>query len=363
MTHSPITRTINSPTFFYSRTRWPWLQLVLMVILLAFAVALPYLGADQYVVSLAMTILIAAMLAASVNFLVGDGGMASLGHGAIAAASSYGAGWASRQGLEPEMQIVVALGVTLVVSFVYGALSMRTSGIFFLMVTLALGMVIFGLAYRWSGVTGGENGITGIRRPDVLGPYWIYYFFLVGMFVLVTVALWVISRSPFGASLRGIRDSETRMRSLGYNVPAYKLGAFMMSGFVAGLAGLLAVWHTHFVSPSSAGVHRSVLLIVMVILGGVGTTFGPLMGAAVVVLIENVVSNSVERWPTLLGLVFILVILFARKGIMGGVITLLGRFGSGPPSAGPPGSTGGPPADPLASSDAPLAGVSTSKIT
>ncbi|MER7796260.1 branched-chain amino acid ABC transporter permease [Microbacterium sp. NPDC096154] len=356
MTLSPVTKTINSPTFFYSRSRWPLLQLGIMAALLVVAIALPYLGTDQYVISLAMTILIGAMLAASVNFLVGDGGMASLGHGAIAAASSYGAAWASRQGMEPAGQIAIALMVTIAVSFVYGVLSMRTSGIFFLMVTLALGMVIFGLAYRWSGVTGGENGITGIQRPDALGPYWIYYYFLVGVFVLVTGALWVISRSPFGASLRGIRDSETRMRSLGYNVAAYKLGAFMMSGFVAGLAGLLAVWHTHFISPSAAGVHRSVLLIVMVILGGVGTTFGPLVGAAIVVLIENVVSNSVERWPTLLGLVFILVILFARKGIMGGVIALLARRRATSVSAGPPD-------DPLATSDAPLAGEPTEKVT
>jgi len=326
MSISPTTRTINSPTFFYSRSRWPLLQLGIMAVLLVVALALPYLGADQYVVSLAMTVLVAAILAASVNFLVGDGGMASLGHGAIAAASSYGAGWASRNGLEPGMQVVVALGITIVVSFVYGILSMRASGIFFLMITVALGMVVYGLAYRLSSVTGGENGITGITRPEAIEPYWVYYYVIVAAFVLVTLALWVISRSPFGASLRGIRDSETRMRSLGYNVTAYRLAAIMMSGFVAGLAGLLSVWHTHFISPSAAGVHRSVLLIVMVILGGVGTTFGPLVGAAIVVLIENVVSGVVDRWPTLLGLVFILVIMFARKGIMGGVISLIARW-------------------------------------
>jgi branched-chain amino acid transport system permease protein len=305
---------------------------VVIVALIAFAIALPYLGTTSYVISLVSTILIGGILASSLNFLVGDGGMASLGHGAIAAASAYGAAWASKQGFDTGMQVFIALGVTLLVSFMYGALSMRTSGIYFLMVTLALGMVVYGLAFRLSTVTGGENGITGVKRPEFLGEYWAFYYFLVGAFIFTTVLLWVVSRSPFGASLRGIRDSETRMRSLGYSVPAYRLGAFMISGTVAGFAGLLSVWLTHFVSPSSAGVHRSVLLIVMVILGGVGTVFGPIIGAGVVVLVENVLSNSVERWPTVLGLIFILVILFARAGIVGSAGKLIMRIKRRAPS-------------------------------
>jgi branched-chain amino acid transport system permease protein len=315
-------RTIGAPRSTRSRL----IGLISLGALLAFALALPYLGTSAYGISLVSTVLIAAILASSVNFLVGDGGMASLGHAGIAAASAYGAAWASRQGMDVGAQVLFALVLTLVVSFAYGVLSMRTSGIYFLMVTLAVGMVIFGLAYRLSSVTGGENGITGIQRPAFIGEYWTFYYFLVGMFILTTLLLWVVGRSPFGASLRGLRDSETRMRSLGYTVAAYKLGAFMISGFVAGLAGLLSVWHTHFISPSAAGVHRSVLLIVIVILGGVGTTFGPLVGAAVVVLVENVLSTAVERWPTLLGLIFILVILFARAGIVGSIEKLIRRM-------------------------------------
>ena len=312
-------------------------------VLIAVAFALPYIGAGSYIISLVSTILIAGILASSLNFLVGDAGMASLGHGAIAAGAAYGAAWASKSGFDTGTQVLIALGVTLVVSFMYGVLSMRTSGIYFLMVTLALGMVVYGLAFRLSSVTGGENGITGIRRPEFIGEYWTFYYFLLGAFIFTTVLLWVVSRSPFGASLRGIRDSETRMRSLGYSVPAYRLGAFMISGTIAGFAGLLSVWLTHFVSPSSAGIHRSILLIVMVILGGVGTVLGPLVGAAVVVLVENVVSNEVERWPTVLGLIFILVILFARAGIVGSIGKLIGRLGRGSPGKPEP---PGPPAAP-----------------
>jgi len=301
------------------------LNVVGFVALFALLFAFPFLGTSAYQVSLASTVLVAAILAATVNFLAGDGGMASLGHGAIAAAASYGAGWASMQGHSMGTQIALALGVGVLVSLVYGLLSMRTSGIYFLMVTLATGMVIYGLAYRLSSVTRGENGITGIESPAALREPWQYYLFVVASLLVVMLALLVVSRSPFGASLRGIRDSESRMRSLGYYVPAIKLVAFLISGSIAGYAGLLSVWHTHFVSPSSAEVHRSVLLFVMVILGGVGTTLGPLVGATIVVLVENVVSNNVERWPTLLGAIFILAILFARSGLVGGAAKVLAR--------------------------------------
>lgn len=302
------------------------INLVLLAVVLAIGIALPYLGASSFAVSLTSTILIAATLASSVNFLAGQGGMVSLGHAGIAAASAYGAGWATRQGMDPGMQVVLALGITLLVSLIYGLLSMRTSGIYFLMVTLAVGMLIYGLAFRLSSVTGGENGISGIQRPEWMSSYWVFYYVVLAVFVALTAALWVVGNSPFGASLRGVRDSESRMRSLGYSVASYKLGAFMISGTVAGLAGLLSVWHTHFVSPSSAGVDRSVHLIVMVILGGIGTLLGPLIGAAVVVLVENVLSSYVDRWPTILGLIFILVILFARAGIAGSARKLINRW-------------------------------------
>lgn len=306
----------------------------LVVVLVAF----PYLGVSSYVVSLASTILVAAILAASVNFLAGNGALVSLGHGSIAAASAYGAAWASKNGHGMTTQVLVALAITLAVSVAYGLVSMRTEGIYFIMVTLAVGQLIYGLAFRASPITGGENGITNVTRPEVLGEYWMFYLFLVGAFVLATAVLWVISNSPFGASLRGIRDSESRMRSLGYNVAAYKFSAILMSGTLAGFAGLLSVWHTHFVSPSSANVHRSILLIVMVILGGLGTTTGPLIGAAIVVLVENVLSNSVERWPTVLGIIFILTILFARAGIIGSLNKAITRVRRrrNDPSDGPP---------------------------
>ncbi|MFS8477789.1 MAG: branched-chain amino acid ABC transporter permease [Micromonosporaceae bacterium] len=292
---------------------------------LALAFAVPYLGVRRYYISLLALVFIAALLAVSVNMLAGQMGLVSVGHAGIAASASYAIGWSVNQGHGYPTQLLLALAATLVVSAVYALTSMRTSGIFFLMVTLALGMVVFGLAYRLSRVTGGENGLRGIWRPPAVSEAWKFYYLCLGVLVLAMLALWVIQRSPFGLVLRGIRDSESRMSSLGYSVPAYKFFAIMISGLVAGLAGVLSVWHAEFVSPSSAGFLRSALTVIMVILGGVGTFLGPVVGAGVVVWTENAVSTHIERWPTLLGLIFIIVVLFAPQGLVGTATARLRR--------------------------------------
>jgi branched-chain amino acid transport system permease protein len=299
-------------------------KIAAMVAALAVGVVVPY-TLSSYYVSLASLILISAILAASVNLLAGHGGLLSIGHAGIAAASSYGYAWAVLAGWSTLGAIGLAAVLTLVVSLVFGLMSMRTSGIFFIMVTLALGMVVFGLTFRLASITGGENGLSGVTRPSFVSQYWQFYFLCLAAFVVCTVALWVVARSPYGTSLRGIRDSESRMLSLGYQISRYKLGGMMISGSFAGIAGLLAVWHSQFISPTSAGFGRSALIVVIVILGGVGTTFGPLVGAAVVMWIEHVLSSSVERWPTLLGVAFILVIVFAPQGIVGGLRDLATR--------------------------------------
>jgi branched-chain amino acid transport system permease protein len=213
---------------------------------------------------------------------------------------------------------------------------MRTSGIYFLMVTLALGMIVFGLAYRLNRITNGENGITGVDRPPAVGEYWQFYFLCLIVLVLALVALWVINRSPFGLTLRGIRDSESRMRSLGYNVSAHKFFAVLLSGAFAGTAGVLGTWYSEFISPVTAGFLRSALGVIMVILGGAGTLLGPLAGAAVVVSAENVLSSYVDRWGTVLGLVFIAVVLFFPRGLAGIAAQVAKRLPWSRPSRRPP---------------------------
>jgi branched-chain amino acid transport system permease protein len=303
-------------------------QLLLLALVVAFFVALPYLGVSRFQVGETTTILIAAMTAASVNFLVGQAGLASLGHAAIAGAAGYAVAWSFKQGWDPALSVLLAIALTLVVSFVYGILTMRTAGIYFLMVTLAIGMLIYGLAFRWSSVTGGDNGIL-LQRPEWINArenWWIFYYFVLAVLILAMLLLWIVSRSPFGASLRGIRDNESRMRSLGYSVAAYKVAALMISGFVAGVSGILGAWNTQSVSPDSVNVSGSILLIVMVILGGVGTLLGPLVGAAIVIIVQFTVSSYVDRWQTLLGVVFIVVILLARAGLVGSIAKLVNRI-------------------------------------
>ncbi len=311
---------MHAPALGSSRVR-----LLAIVLAVTAACTLPYVM-TSYQTSLAAIMLTSAMLATSINFLAGNVGLVSVGHAGIAAAAGYGLAWSFREGHGLGTQILVALAVTLAASLVFGLTSMRTSGIFFLMVTLALGMVVFGLTYRMSQITGGENGISGIRRPEMIASYWMFYFFTLAVFLVVTLGVWIATRSPFGMVLRGIRESESRMESLGYNIAAYKLGAMMISGFVAGIAGILAVWLTEFISPASAGFLRSALATLMVILGGVGTVLGPLIGATVVAWTEHVLSTHVERWPTVLGLIFIVVIVFAPNGIMGAVYSLRDRW-------------------------------------
>ncbi|OJX65228.1 MAG: hypothetical protein BGO95_07235 [Micrococcales bacterium 73-13] len=293
--------------------------------LVAVAFVLPYVLGSYYV-SLLSIALVAAILASSINVLAGNAGLVSLGHAGIAAAAGYGLAWAYRQGWDLWGQLGMALLMTVVASVLYGLISMRTRGISFLMVTLAAGMIVYGIAYRWSSVTGGTNGLPGIRRPAGIAEYWQFYFLVLLAFLIVTIALIVVGRSSFGLTLKGIRDSETRMVSLGYNVPLYKFGAMLVSGAVAGIAGVLAVWHSEFISPVAAGFQESAMSMIMVALGGIGTVLGPLVGAGLVVAFQHMLSSVFERWQTLLGVLFILSVIFAPQGIVGGVSDLVRRI-------------------------------------
>lgn len=296
-------------------TRAQW-KIGAVLVAIAAAASLPYV-VSHYQVTVATLILVSAVLATSINFMAGNVGLLSLGHAGIAACAGYGLAWAALHGYGLGTQLLIAGGLTIVSSFVFGITSMRTSGIFFLMATLALGMVVFGLSYRMAPITGGENGLSGIRRPPLFASYWMFYFAVLAVFLIVTLAVWTVSKSPFGITLRSIRESESRARSLGYNVAGYKLGAMMISGLVAGVAGVFATWSIEFVSPASGSFTKSALAALMVILGGVGTVFGPLIGASIVLWVEHVLSSYIERWPTVLGLIFILVIIYAPNGIGG----------------------------------------------
>jgi branched-chain amino acid transport system permease protein len=287
-----------------------------IVVAIGLAVAAAFV-LPTYLVTLLSLVFIAALLASSVDLLAGQGGLVSIGHAGIAASAAYAIAWGTTESLALPVQLGLALLVTLIVSAVYALTTMRTRGIVFLMITLALGIVVYGLALKLSTITGGQNGLTGIDRPEFLASSTAFYLLTVVTFVLAVAFRAVLARSSFGLVLRGVRESESRMSSLGYSVTRAKFLSVMLSGLLAGIAGVLIVWQAEFISPNVASFNRSAMAVVMVILGGTGTLLGPLVGAGVVVGTEHWLSSYVERWPTLLGLVFIAAVLFAPGGVVG----------------------------------------------
>jgi branched-chain amino acid transport system permease protein len=204
-------------------------------------------------------------------------------------------------------------------------LAVRTSGVYFLLLTLALGMIVWGICLRWTEVTGGENGLRGDVRPVWLSSHSAFYWVVLASAAVVAFAMWRFVRSPFGLTLRGIRDSESRMRSLGYHVPLHLFIGFTVSGFFAGFAGALYALFNNFVSPSTVALAQSVEGVLMMIAGGVGTLFGGFVGAAAIIALENIVSAYTERWQMVLGVTFVVLMIFAPEGIIGKLRALVIR--------------------------------------
>jgi branched-chain amino acid transport system permease protein len=299
--------------------------IVTVLVVLVIAAALP-LVLSNYQIGLATEMLIFGMLAMSIDILAGFAGRTSLGHGAIFGVSGYVVVYASAQaGLPPAAALLLGVMAATLVATVFALLAVRTSGVYFLLLTLALGMVVWGICLRWTQVTGGENGLRGDVRPALLVAHRTYYWAVLVATTLVSYAMWRFVRSPFGLTLLGIRDSESRMKSLGYNVPLHLFLGFVVSGFFAGIAGALYAMYNNFVSPSTVALAQSVEGVLMMIAGGVGTLFGGFVGAAAVITLENIVSAYTERWQTVLGLTFIVIMIFAPEGIIGTLRAILTR--------------------------------------
>jgi branched-chain amino acid transport system permease protein len=294
-----------------------------LVLAILIVLALLPFGLPRYQLGLATEVLIYGTLAMSIDILAGFAGRTSLAHGAIFGVSAYVVVYViSTLGLSPFLAIALALGAATLLAALFSAVAVRTSGVYFLLITLALGMIIWGICLRWTDVTGGENGLRGSIRPDLLVSHRNFYWAVLAVAAPLAWAMVRFARSPFGQTLRGIRDSETRMRSLGYDVTLHLFIGFTVSGFFAGAAGAMYAFFNNFVSPSTVSLAQSVEALLMAIVGGVGTLFGAFVGAATIILLENTVSAYTERWPTVLGLVFIIVMIFAPEGIVGTVIRL-----------------------------------------
>jgi branched-chain amino acid transport system permease protein len=272
-------------------------------------------------VSNLVQILVFGLFALSVSFLVGHTGMLPLGQAAFFAAGAYGAAWL--QVIAGRGAIVSALGgvgLALLTSLVF-SFAVRTQGVYFLLLTLAQGMIVWGVANRWTSVTRGENGIGGVALPTVggvpLGRMDVYYYLVLVVVLVIVAGYFVLIHSPFGLTMRGIRDSESRMRALGYNVVLHKFVAFVLAGTMAGVAGVLYVYWNNFVSPPTAALLRSAEAKLAAIIGGPTTIIGAWFGAAVIILIRNYLSITLARYMTVMGLVFVLAALFFPGGLLG----------------------------------------------
>jgi branched-chain amino acid transport system permease protein len=297
----------------------PAAGLLALAILIA---APPFLSG--FVLALLTQALIYAVLAMSLDLLLGYTGLSSLGHAAYLGLGAYAVGvLTTRYTLPFWIAMLTGILLALVVAAVFGLVALRATGVYFLMITLALGMTVWGLAQRWTSLTAGDNGISGVPRPDlglgpISSPVSFYYFVLAG-FLLSFLLLRLVVRSPFGATLVGIRESESRMRTLGYNTWLHKYIAFVLAGGVGGFAGVLWAYFNSFVSPADLEVAASVEALLMVALGGRGTLVGPGVGALLIVLLKNLVSVYTHRWPMILGAVYIIAIVYAPEGIAGAV--------------------------------------------
>ncbi|HKS87593.1 MAG TPA: branched-chain amino acid ABC transporter permease [Pseudolabrys sp.] len=302
-------------------------QNVKIILIATVLVALAYIipNSSSFVVLLATRALVFAILAMSLDILLGFTGLASLGQAAYFGVGAYfTAILATRYhiGLGWDFWLVVVMGMAVgaLLAAFFGLFAIRATGVYFLMITLALGQCVWGLAYRWSSLTGGDNGINVSTRPSFgldLTNERTFFFLVYAFFVASLILLYVLVQSPFGRSLAGIRERELRMQILGYNTWLHKYVAFIIAGAFGGLAGVLWAHTNGLVSPETVVLTTSVDALLMVVLGGAGTLVGGVLGSVIVFGLREYLSTLVPWWQYVLGGVYVLTILYLPTGLMG----------------------------------------------
>ena len=268
-------------------------------------------------------ILVFALFAVSLDLLVGITGLPSLGHAAYFGVGAYAAGLVSiHVTAQVPGPLLVGAGAGALAAGLTGWITVRSHGVFFLMLTLAIGETIEQLANTWESVTGGANGLTGIRSARFAGTPLVVagytYWYVLAVFALGFAIIWLVARSPFGAALHGIRDNEPRMRAVGYPTALYKYAAFVLAGGVAGMAGAALVAQQRLVTPADLGFLTAAFALLAVVIGGAGTLWGAGIGAALVIVVRDALGPSMGGHGTLLlGLVFVLVVYLLPRGAAG----------------------------------------------
>jgi len=296
-----------------------WVKYGFIALLIAFLLIAPFILGPFYL-RVVTEILIWGVLAMAINIMSGYTGLAPFGQAGIFGIAAYVVGYMTVKAGYPQIYLTAPAGIlgSTLVAALFGAIAIRTTGLYFLMITLAEGMIVWGLAFRWDKVTGAENGLRGIHRPEFLCQFSTYYYVVVAVVALLIYAIYRVIKSPFGLTLQGIREGERRMRALGYNVSLHKFIAFVLAGFFSGVAGVLYVYYNNFVSPASVEFARSAEELLMVILGGSGTFWGPMVGSVVITTVRHQVSLFTDRWLMILGIIYVLTILVAPGGLVRG---------------------------------------------
>ena len=295
---------------------------VLLLAVLAFPMAF-----GRYPVKLLQEILIWGIYAMSLDLLMGYAGMVSFGHSAFFGIGGYVAALALTAYPGPLAALLLPALAGALAALVIGFFSIQVSGVYFIMLTLAFSQMLYAYAFQASWL-GAEDGITGVSRPALfgmpIGEGWTFHFYVVALTAGAALFLWRVVHSPLGHVLIGIHENEGRMEAVGYPVGRYKLVAFVLAGTLAGLAGSLYAQFSGSITPDALFWTTSGEALLMVILGGTGTLGGAMLGASAFILLQSLVSTYTERWMLLLGLTFVLFVLFAPGGIVG---VLRGRIG------------------------------------
>jgi branched-chain amino acid transport system permease protein len=296
-------------------------RLGLLVALIVIA-TLPFWMNSSFYTNIAAQVLIYAILALGLNVLVGYAGLVTLGHAGLFGIAAYAGAILINGGKNQIVVILGALLVTLGATAIFAVLALRGTGLGFVMITVALGQIVWGIAYRWISLTNGDNGVSISVRPAPFGlslaDASAFYWACLVVFLIAVAAMSIFVESPFGAALRGTRDQPRRMTALGYNVWLTRFLAFLFSGFWSGVAGLLYLYYNEFISPQAVALSASAEALLMVIAGGTATLLGPIAGAALVIIMKDIASAYIERWNFVLGAIFVLIVVFMPEGLVPG---------------------------------------------
>jgi branched-chain amino acid transport system permease protein len=277
---------------------------------------------NTFIMSLFTRIIILAIAAVSLNLIMGFGGMVSFGHAVYLGIGGYAVGILAKEGINSGLlQWPLAVVASALLALTVGALSLRTRGVYFIMITLAFAQMVYYVAIGLDRY-GGDDGLTIYKRSQFgaaidLSNKTVFYYLCLALLLATIYLVWRLVHSRFGMVIQGARSNERRMQAIGFPTYRYKLLCFVFAGMLCGLAGVLLANHTDFISPALMHWTRSGDLIVMAVLGGMGTVFGPVIGAVALLVLEETLSGITEYWQIILGPLFLLVVLFARGGIDG----------------------------------------------